>query len=297
MNLSNLAEAAAQQRLHGAVVSIGNFDGVHLGHRALLSQMQQDGHGRARVVVTFFPPAKVYFSGAKYLSSAEEKQALLAPFQPDAVITVPFTEQFSHTTAQQFVNDLAGLKPAEIVVGSDFRFGQGRQGGLNDLAGIAPVVTAELLEIGGSPVGSSRIRSLLAEGQVELAAELLGRPYQTQGTVVVGHRRGNQIGYPTANLVLPEQKALPRGVYAVTTDTELGTFGGMANVGARPTFPDGPPSLEVNLFDFNADIYDSQITVHFVSKLRDQRRFGSIEELTQQLATDRLAAQAVLSHL
>lgn len=292
----SLTEAGADSHLRGCVMSIGNFDGVHLGHRELLKQMQAraEGQGRPSVVVTFFPPAKVFFSGAKYLCTAEEKQALLTEFRPDAIVTVPFTEEFSHTTKQQFMDDLALFEPSVIVVGSDFRFGQGREGGVNDLATIAPVQRVELVSVAGLPVGSTLIRQLLADGRVEDAAKLLGRHYFVRDAVVVGHKRGRLLGYPTANLDLPEQKALPHGVYAVMVDAAGGSFGGMANVGSRPTFPDSPPPLEVHLFDFNLNIYGLHITVHFFSKLRDARRFTSIEELKDQLAKDEKEARKLL---
>ena len=281
----------------GAVISIGNFDGVHVGHRALLSRMRvlADAAGAPAVVITFFPPAKVFFTGTDYLSTAEEKLLLLEEFRPDKVVMVPFDREFSHTTKQEFLARLAAMQPSSFVVGSDFRFGQGREGSVTDLAALAPVEPFELVEQGGLPVGSTRIRELLAEGQIEQANRLLGARYLAHGTVSKGAERGGSIGYPTANLRLNPRKALPPGVYAVTVDALGASHGGMANVGPRPTFPDDPPSLEVHLFDFAADLYDREITVRFTGKIRDQVRFGSLEKLKERLAADEVAARGILT--
>ncbi len=296
MILASSLQDPALQQVRGAVVSIGNFDGVHVGHRELLSEMygRAESRGRPAVVVTFFPPAKVFFTGADYLSTAEEKRQLLQEFGPGAIVTIPFDEQFSQTSKQQFLDDLALLRPSTVVVGADFRFGRGRAGSVNDLAQVAPVQPIELVNVGGTPVGSSRIRELLAAGSVEAARTLLGQPYLARGRVVAGQRRGRTLGFPTANLALPARKALPPGVFAVHVDAPTGRYGGMANVGPRPTFPDEPPSLEVHLFGFDGDLYDEEIVVYFYTKLRDQVRFASIADLKAQLEADKRLARVRL---
>jgi len=304
----------------GAVISFGNFDGVHLGHRALLGRMRElaDEDGAPAVVITFFPPAKVFFTGADFLSSAEEKRMLLEEFRPDRVVMMPFDEEFRETTKEEFLADLAALEPRAFVVGGDFRFGKGRAGSVEDLARLAKVEPFELVSVDGRPVGSSRVRELLGAGDVEGANRLLGTYYMAHGTVVRGAQRGRTIGYPTANLELNPRKALPTGVFAVTVELPPGAgagpgtaggaraaarapsggpghlHGGMASVGPRPMFPDDSPSLEVNIFDFSQDIYDEALTVRFVRKLRDQVRFGSLEELKAQLAADEAAARHAL---
>lgn len=308
----------------GAVISIGNFDGVHLGHRALLGRMRElaEAAGAPAVVITFFPPAKVFFTGADFLSTAQEKRMLLEEFRPDRVVMVPFDDEFRETTKEQFLADLGQLEPRAFVVGGDFRFGRGRAGSVEDLARLAPVEPFELVSVDGRPVGSSRVRELLAEGRVEEANRLLGAPYMAHGTVVRGAQRGRTIGYPTANLELSPRKALPTGVFAVTVEVPVQVptgpssgagadlpsaaaggsagrerthlHGGMASVGERPMFPDGSPSLEAHIFDFDRDIYDEVVTVRFVRKLRDQVRFGSLEELKAQLAADEAAAREAL---
>lgn len=298
LNSAASANAGRGGAFTGAVVSIGNFDGVHLGHRALLGRMRQlaTERGVPAAVVTFVPPAKVFFTGSDYLSTAEEKLLLLTEFAPDLVVMQAFDEEFSHTPKDEFLAGLRALQPGAFVVGSDFRFGQGRQGGVSDLADLAPVEPFELVSLDGEPVGSSQVRALLASGDVAAANRLLGAPYLAHASVVRGADRGHALGFPTANLQLNPRKALPQGVYAVTVSAQGAQYGGMANVGARPTFADDPPSLEVHLFDFQGDLYGQEITVRFIAKLRDQQRFGSPGDLRAQLRADEVAARLALGH-
>lgn len=294
VTLGSLSEASVR----GAVVSIGNFDGVHRGHRALLTRMRElaDELGRPALVITFFPPAKVLFSGADYLSSAEEKRLLLRAFAPHTLVTVPFDIAYASTDKAEFVSDLQRLEPAAIVVGNDFRFGHQRRGTLDDLAPITPRLERfGLIEDAGQAVNSSRVRALLQESDITAANRLLGAPYLAVGEVSEGQHRGHTIGYPTANLNLPPRKALPLGVFAVTVETSLGAFGGMANVGARPSFDEPAPSLEVNLFDFQGDLYGQTLNIRFQHHLRQQRRFAGLLELKTQLARDEADARAVLA--
>ena len=276
--------------LAGTVVAIGNFDGVHRGHRALLERRRAwaRAEDRPSAVITFFPPARVLFAGASYLNSPDEKLELLRAFAPDAVAMVPFDRDYARTPKDAFLDELAGLSPRAVVVGEDFRFGRDRAGGLDDLQHVP-----ERLEVFGlrsdedGVISSSRIREHLDRGDVAAAARLLGDRYLATGTVTRGDRRGRTIGFPTANLDLPPRKALPLGVFAVRVDTPSGRYGGMANVGPRPSFPDDPPRLEAHLFEFDGDLYDAQVTVRFVARLRGQRRFDGIDDLKAQLASDR----------
>lgn len=284
--------------LRGAVVSIGNFDGVHRGHRLLLERMRALAQelGAPAVVLTFFPPSRVVFGGGSYLSTAREKVELLGAFEPSAVVVIPFSKEYARTDKSEFVAQLERLQPSAIVVGEDFRFGHGRAGTLNDLSLVTPRLEVFALErYGSEPISSSRIRALLAAGDVRAAAELLGAPYRAAGTVVAGDRRGRSIGFPTANLDVPEGKALPVGVFSVRVSTPEGTWGGMANSGPRPTFPEAPPALEAHLFDFDGDLYGQEVTVEFVDRIREQRRFGSLDELRQQLGADLEAARRQLA--
>jgi len=284
--------------VRGGVLAIGNFDGVHRGHRALLDRMRRwaDEEGRPSAVVTFFPPAKVLFRGASYLSSRQEKIELLRPFGPDAIAVVPFTHDYARTDKEAFLAELAELRPRAVVVGEDFRFGRHRAGGLDDLQHVPERLEVFGLRLDGdAPISSSRIREHLAAGEIEAANRLLGEPYLAIGTVTAGDRRGRTIGVPTANLELPPEKALPLGVFAVRADTPHGTFGGMANVGPRPSFPEGAPRLEAHLFDFAGDLYDAALQVRFLTRLRGQRRFDGLDDLKAQLDADRAAARRALA--
>jgi len=283
--------------LKGAVLSVGNFDGVHLGHRMLLSRMRElaDAGSRPALVLTFFPPAKVVFGRATFLSSAEEKLELLSGFAPDAVAMIPFSREYARTDKAVFADQLRRLAPHAIIVGEDFRFGHDREGGLNDLSPIPDRLEAfGLKTVQGEVVKSSHIREHLAAGRIDHANALLGAAYPARGRVVRGDARGATIGFPTANVHTDERKALPVGVYAVTVDTGSGSYQGMANVGPRPSFPEEPPSLEVHLFGFSGDLYGAEITTRFHAYLRGQQRFSGVEALQAQLQRDAEAARAAL---
>ncbi len=282
----------------GAVLCIGNFDGVHLGHRMLLTRMRDLAHklSAPAVVVTFFPPARVLFEGATYLMTPAEKLLVLQEFEPDVVVNARFDREFAATDKSSWLGELAALQPAAIVVGEDFRFGRGRQGGLDDLRTVTERLEVfELLELDGVPVKSSAIRSLLAEGDVGAAARLLGAPYLVRGEVTKGQQRGASIGYPTANLRVHDGKAVPLGVFAVNATVAGQTYGGMANAGPRPSFMEAPPALEVHLFDFSADLYGAELDVRFMEHLRGQLKFAGLEDLRKQLAADEAAARRFLA--
>lgn len=295
-----VVEAPDELALHGAVLSIGNFDGVHLGHRMLLGRMRGLARelGRPAVVVTFFPPAKVVFGNATFLSSAEEKLDLLRAFAPDAVVLVPFSRDYARTDKAVFVAQLAALSPHTIIVGEDFRFGHQRAGGLQDLSPVTDHLESYgLKRLHGEVVKSSRIREHLARGDVARANTLLGAPYRIRGEVLEGQRRGRTLGFPTANVATDPRKALPTGVFAVRVevDGDPRRFDGMANVGPRPSFPDEPPALEAHLFDASPELYGRTVTVSLHAYLRAQRRFDGLEALRAQLEVDAGAARAALA--
>ncbi len=290
----SLSEVAARR----AVLALGNFDGVHLGHRALLglAGARARTFGASLVVVSFFPPAKVLFGDARYLTSEAEKHALLSAAGADEVAIVPFTRAFAATPPTAFVADLAALAPKLIVVGEDFRFGRERSGGIDLLRGAADHLEVVPLElVGEEVVKSSAVRVALELGDVARAAHLLGAPYRVTGPVAHGDERGRTIGFPTLNVATDARKALPVGVFAVRVDTPLGTFDGMANVGPRPTFPDGAPALEAHLFDVDVDLYDHTVTVHLLARLRAPKRFDGVDALRAQLVRDEAAARAALA--
>ncbi len=298
--MTTLVHAIEDVHVKEPVVCIGNFDGVHLGHRMLLGRMQELAarERRPSLIVTFFPPAKVVFGHATFLTSAEEKLELLAAFAPDTVVMIPFDRDYARTDKARFVDELRRLAPHTIIVGEDFRFGHQRAGGLNDLSPIAGKLEAfGLRTFEGEVVKSSHVRDHLKEGRIERANALLGAPYRARGRVQEGQRRGRSIGFPTANVVTDPKKALPVGVFAVTVDVSGEERHGMANVGPRPSFPEEPPSLEVHLFDFDADLYGATITTSFHTLLRKQMRFGSLEELKAQLRQDETNARSALERL
>lgn len=286
-----------QLSLSRTVISIGNFDGVHIGHQLLLEQMQQLAAelGAPSVVITFFPPAKLFFSGGQYLSDAEEKLELLSCYEPTAVVMIPFDHSYASTPKEVFMAQLARLSPHTIIVGEDFRFGYRRQGTLNDLSHLPERLEVfGMKRLGGEVVSSSRIRQHLAAGRMREVQALLGRPYRASGTVQAGARRGRSIGFPTANVVVAPQKALPVGVFAVRVKALGSEWRGMANVGPRPSFDEAPPSLEVHLFDFAGDLYGQRVTVDFYEFIRAQRKFADLEALKAQLEADRARALALL---
>ncbi|ABF46104.1 bifunctional riboflavin kinase/FAD synthetase [Deinococcus geothermalis] len=284
------------------VVAIGSFDGVHLGHQALLAQLKAKGreHKVPTVVYTFDPPTRVLTQGVEFLSTLPEKLELLARYGIDETVAVPFTPEFAARPKEAFLDDLRALHPRSIVVGEDFHFGKGRAGGVADLREVTrEVVALPMHQLGGEDIKSTRIRAYLAAGDVEGAARLLGRHYSAQGVVVSGDRLGRTIGWPTANLRVPEGKALPLGVFAVVALTERGPHNvqrwhGMANVGWRPTVNGTERRFEVHLFDFGGDLYGEELDIKFFARLRGEQKFSGLDELRAQLARDAEAARAVL---
>ncbi len=290
------------------VVTIGNFDGVHLGHRAILSRVIQ----RAReldaqaVAITFEPhPLKVLRPemNLPLLTTPEQKTRLLGAAGLDAVVVLPFTREFAALPARDFVRQyfLERLRVREVVVGHDYCFGRGREGNIDLLKEMGQkhgftVQVVWAVEADNAVVSSSLIRALLRLGKVEEAALLLGRPYGVAGRVVHGKGRGGKLlGVPTAN-IRPANELLPAtGIYAVRVRRGEETLGGAANIGTCPTFENGEFSLEVHLLDFNGDLYDEDLGVEFVARLREERRFPSIEALAAQIHADIKRARQVLT--
>lgn len=281
------------------VVAIGSFDGLHLGHQHLLRQALQEAKDlhMPLLVYTFDPPSKVFMKGEGFLTDLTEKTELLRELGVEIALIVPFNETFAQRSKEDFLQDLRGLEAKEIYVGEDFRFGKGRAGGLEDLQSVAPTKILPLLELFESPVKSSRIRDLLREGKVEEVQPLLGRPYAARGIVVEGDKRGRTLGYPTANLEVAPGKVLPLGVFAVRARTAQGTYGGVANIGHRPTVDGHTLRFEVHLFDFRGDLYGEDMKVEFLKKIRDEKKFSTLEELKAQIERDAEEARRYLSQL
>ncbi len=300
------------------VITIGTFDGVHTGHRQIIAQLKAEAANidGETVIITFHPhPRRVVADASKQvqlLNTIEEKTALLAEAGIDHVVICPFTESFSRLTAEEYISDFLIKKfhPHTIVIGYDHRFGQGRQGDYKLLENLREKYGFRLTEIPAhiineSAVSSTKIREALLAGETAIAADLLGYNYFFEGRVIEGNRLGRTLGYPTANLEVtnPEKLVPGNGVYAVqvklntneATASSKTLFNGMMNIGTRPTVSDNlRPSIEVNLFDFSADLYGQELTVIVMDRLRGEQKFAGIEALKAQLAADREAALAVL---
>ena len=290
------------------VITIGNFDGVHLGHRAILARVVQ----RAReleaqsVAVTFEPhPLKVLRPEVDMplLTTPAQKIKLLDLAGLEAVVVLPFTPEFAGIPAREFVQRyfLERLRIREVVVGHDYCFGRGREGNIELLEAMGrqhgfTVQVVWAVEMEGAVVSSSLIRAMLRLGKVTEAARLLGRAYEVQGKVVPGKGRGAKLlGIPTAN-IRPENELLPAtGISAVRVHRGGEILPGAANIGTCPTFENGEFSLEVHLLDFAGDLYDESLGVDFVARLREERRFPSIEALAAQIQADIAAARGVLA--
>lgn len=280
------------------VVTLGNFDGIHLGHRRIFDKVKQEAakiQGES-VVITFEPhPLKIL--------SPEQCPPLLTPFKKkmmliektgvDKVLCIEFTKAFSETTPYEFVKSvlLERVGTKKIIVGYNYRFGRGKSGNVESLKeicasfGIGVEVADALIEM-GLAVSSSKIRELIKQGEVEKASALLGRDYPVIGKVIEGTRKGHDLGFPTANLDMTEELYPKPGVYAVRVKWKGHCLNGLANIGFNPTFHASTLSLEVHLLDFNQDIYGDEIQVYFVKRIRDEIRFSSVRELVLQIQKD-----------
>lgn len=279
------------------VVAVGSFDGVHLGHQALIAQLKAKAreHRVPSVVYTFDPPTRVLTQGVEFLSTLPEKLDLLARYGVDETIAAAFTPEFASRPKEAFLDDLRLLRPRAIVVGEDFHFGRGRAGSAADLREVAPeVVVVPIHGLSGEDIKSTRVREYLKSGDVDGARRLLGRHYDAQGVVVQGDRLGRTIGWPTANIRVPDGKALPLGVFAVVAVGDHGRWHGMANVGFRPTVNGQDRRFEVHLFDFSGDLYGQEVQVKFFTHLRGEQKFSGLDELKAQIARDAQAARDAL---
>ena len=308
----NIIEA---RNIPQAVVTIGTFDGVHLGHQAIFNKMKSlaQGIGGQTVVVTFNPhPRQVLnidSSHLRFITTPEEKLRKFEEFGIDNVVILPFTKEFSRTPSEVFIKDyiIDNIKPAYIVVGYDHHFGKNRMGDYELLNNLMKKynfkverVTAQDVE--NIAVSSTKIRNALAQGNVKSANRLLGYPYTITSEVVVGNKIGRTIGFPTANLELPQEYMLisNRGVYACLVEYNGTTYKAMANIGHRPTIGDRSednPIIEVHLFDFDGDLYGKQLRVYFIDRIRDEEKFSGLDELKAQLEQDKEKVLKVLQVL
>jgi riboflavin kinase/FMN adenylyltransferase len=289
------------------VVTIGNFDGVHLGHRAILDRVRQRARelGGQAVAVTFNPhPVKVLRPEVNLplLTTQDQKLKFLADAGLDAVVVLPFSLNFAALPAREFVRRYfcEGLRAREVVVGHDYCFGRGREGNIDLLREMGAVhgFTVQVVwavEVQGAVVSSSLIRAMLKLGKVTEAGRLLGRPYGVAGRVVQGKGRGAKLlGVPTANILTVNELLPASGIYAVWVSRGDTILPGVANIGTCPTFDNTELSLEVHLLDFSGNLYGEPLEVQFVARLREEQRFPSLEALAAQIHADIAAARQVL---
>jgi riboflavin kinase/FMN adenylyltransferase len=295
--------------IQNAWLTIGSFDGVHLGHQKIIKQIIANAHtaGNPAAVLTFYPHPSVVLRGPRqsfYLTLPEEKARLLGEMGIDYVITHPFTRQVAGTSAERFIRTLKehlGFK--QLWVGHDFALGRDRDGDVPALKKFGETMNFSVQEttaykMGGEIVSSSRIRRLLEKGQVEDANQLLGRTFSLTGSVMHGDGRGKQLGIPTANLSVNEQMAMPgAGVYACWATIDGQRYQAVTNVGVRPTFETEPVQarVEAHILDFSQEIYDRKITLEFHSFLRGEHRFDGPDALVAQIHQDIQTAKENLS--
>ena len=292
--------------LRGAVVALGNFDGVHLGHAHLLRTAHAARPGATLAVLTFEPHPREFFRPEDppfRLTLAAERAAALSTLGVTVLYELPFDGLLSLLGAEAFVDEIlhGGVGAAHLACGADFAYGHRRGGDASTLAqkaerlGIGVTVVPKLADAQG-PISSTRIRRLLQDGYPERAAADLGRHWAIRGPVTHGDKRGRTIGFPTANVPLGRHIEPARGVYAVRVTLQDGTaIPGVANIGRRPTVNEGPESrVEAHLFDFDQDLYGQDVSVGLVTYLRAERKFASFDELRQQIVTDANQARAAL---
>src|SRR5712692_8479711 len=291
----------------GAVVAMGNFDGVHLGHRAVITAALQMGraHGRPALALTFEPHPRLFFSPNTpqfRLTDETAKLRLLSGTGLAGAVVMTFDKVRAGTSAQDFIyHELIGrLGISGIAVGYDFHFGKGRVGSPSLLVSEAPRLGIEVdvqahVDIEERPVSSSAVRMALAEGQIEDATAMLGGPWFVAGLVIHGEKRGRDLGYPTANIRLDKNCGLKHGIYAVRVGRGAERYDGVASFGRRPTFDNGAALLEIFLFDFKGDLYGAALDVAFIAFIREELKFDSVEALVSQMDDDSARARERLA--
>ncbi|UCH54202.1 MAG: bifunctional riboflavin kinase/FAD synthetase [Pseudomonadota bacterium] len=291
-------------RHHGCVATIGNFDGVHLGHQAVIGQLAEkaDALHLPTLAILFEPQPLEFFQPARApgrLMRLREKLQALRRYAVDRVLLCRFDARFAALSAEEFIERIlvAGLGVRYLVVGDDFRFGAGRRGDFAMLTAAGQrhgfqVVNMHTVNIDGERVSSTRVRTALGAGDLERAEHLLGRPYRMCGRVAHGDKLGRTLGIPTANIKLHRQSSPLHGVFVVEVfGLEREPLPAVASLGTRPTVGGTHMLLEVHLLDFDADIYGRHVNVNFLHKLRDEQRFGSLEELKEWIGRDIAAAR------
>jgi len=294
-----------------AVITIGNFDGVHIGHQALFHEVieKADAIDGTSIAMTFEPhPIRVLKKNSHppLITLYEQKVELIARSGIDILICVPFTREFAAISSRDFVEDILirQIGMTIIVVGEDYAFGKNREGNINHLRTFAELFDFEVIladwiqESNNSTnrISSTKIRELVISGHLAEVPKLLGRYYQIRGTVATGRDRGGRLlGFPTANINLHDELCPKIGVYAVMVECQNRHYKGVANIGYSPTFDDHVFTVEVHIFDFDENIYGQKIRVNFISRIRDEKKFANINELSKQIRRDVEKAQEILS--
>lgn len=301
-----ITDLTSPLQLHRPIVTVGTFDGVHVGHQSIFEVIRNMAAqtGGDAVVVTFHPHPRLVLGKHVYLlSTRDEKREALENAGISHLVEIPFTKEFSRLPADGFVEIIVdNLKPENIVIGYDHGFGKNRGGSIEHLYARAKssgfnVVEIPELELGDQHISSSVVRWLLQEGDVANASVLLGRPYSITGQVVRGNQLGKQMGYPTANLFIKDpNKLIPAmGVYASRVHYQGQIYMGMTNIGMRPTINANKLTFETNIFDFDKDIYGESLKVELIKRIRNEKKFANLEILINQLGIDREKTFVVLS--
>lgn len=290
-----------KDQIEDTVAAIGFFDGIHKGHEAVIQNAidRAKDENKQSAVISFHPHPSVVLRKSKeevrYITTVEEKKAILKEMGVDRFYVITFNEELSELSPENFVDHfIIGLHITHLVAGFDYTFGHKGAGNMENIEEMAKgqftTTVVKKLANDAEKISSTSIRNHLRNGAVDEVRTLLGRVYETTGTVVEGDNRGgSQLGFPTANLKIADDKFLPKqGVYAVKVRHQNRLYNGMANLGVVPTFTDGrsEPKLEVNIFDFNEDIYDEQLTVEWYEFIRDEQKFSGVEEIIAQLQQD-----------
>jgi len=294
--------------LNFSVVTLGTFDGVHAGHRKILKQVvatAQQNNGES-IVVTFWPHPKFVLGSSKselkLLSTFEEKASLIASCGIDYIVKIPFTREFSELTSAEFIEHylIRSLRTKILIIGYDHKFGRDREGSFEYLQANQSNYGFQIIEIPRQDidqvgVSSTRIRKALMSGEMQVANHYLTVPFSIAGIVTKGAQLGRKIGFPTANIYVPDDhKLIPAdGVYAVWVYLHERRYGGMLNIGNRPTVNGDKQTIEVNIFEFDEDIYGENIRIEFIDKIRNEVKFSSIEALKNQLGKDKLISKRI----
>ena len=295
--------------VNNPVVTIGTYDGVHRGHQAIFDKMKSEAHkiDGETIVITFFPHPRIVLgldsSKLRFINTQEKKINRIEESGIDHLIIVTFTKQFAGLSSYDFIKDLVveNIKPIKLITGYDHHFGKDRSGSFDQLSELGKefnfsVEKVDEQKTNDLTISSTKIRKLLNSGKVSAANLLLGYEYSITGKVVNGNATGRKLGFPTANIEIADEYKLiaANGVYACRINWMRNTYKGMSNIGFRPTINHGELTIEVNIFDFDEQIYDEQITISFIERMRDEHKFKNIEALKAQLKKDKIAALKIL---